>query len=52
MASMPLESPHDPGYLQNRPVVEFASAPHIGVVVECADDLVVVLVAPLNPNAN
>jgi thioesterase domain-containing protein len=39
-------------YLQDRIVREFTLARHIGIVVESADDGVVVLRAPLAPNAN
>jgi thioesterase domain-containing protein len=39
-------------YLQNRIVGEFMLARHIGILVESADDAVVVLRAPLAPNAN
>lgn len=39
-------------YLQTRIIGEFALARHIGIVVERADDAVVVLRAPLAPNAN
>jgi thioesterase domain-containing protein len=39
-------------YLQQRIVSEFALARHIGIVVESADDLGVILHAPLAPNAN
>jgi thioesterase domain-containing protein len=39
-------------YLQNRIVAEFMLARHIGIVVESAEDAVVVLRAPLAPNAN
>jgi thioesterase domain-containing protein len=39
-------------YLQNRIVQEFALAKHLGVVVDSADDVSVVLRAPLALNAN
>jgi thioesterase domain-containing protein len=39
-------------YLQQRILGEFALARHIGIEVESADDAVVVLRAPLAPNAN
>ena len=39
-------------YLQQRILGEFALAKHIGIEVEAADDAVVVLRAPLAPNAN
>ena len=39
-------------YLQQRILGEFALAKHIGIEVESADDAVVVLRAPLAPNAN
>jgi len=39
-------------YLQQRILGEFALARHIGIEVESADDTVVVLRAPLAPNAN
>jgi thioesterase domain-containing protein len=48
---MPLESPYGREYVQNRIISEFALARHIGIVVERADDLGVVLAAPLGPNA-
>jgi thioesterase domain-containing protein len=39
-------------YLQQRILGEFALAKHIGIEVESADDALVVLRAPLAPNAN
>jgi thioesterase domain-containing protein len=39
-------------YLQTRLVSEFVLAQHIGITVEAADDAIVVLRAPLAPNAN
>jgi thioesterase domain-containing protein len=49
---MQVESPYGREYVQNRIISEFALARHIGIVVERADDLGVVLAAPLIPNAN
>jgi thioesterase domain-containing protein len=42
----------DNAYLQERLAGEFPLAKHIGVVVDSADDSVVILHAPLAPNAN
>jgi thioesterase domain-containing protein len=49
---MTIELPFGREYLQNRLTSEFALARHIGIVVERADDLGLVLSAPLAPNAN
>lgn len=47
-----MTAPFGRDYLQDRIVGEFMLARHIGIVVESADDGVVVLRAPLAPNAN
>jgi thioesterase domain-containing protein len=50
---MPLQSTNfGRKYLQQRILGEFALAKHIGIEVESADDSLVVLRAPLAPNAN
>jgi thioesterase domain-containing protein len=49
---MPDDPPFGKSYLQERISAEFALARHIGIVVERADDLELVLSAPLLPNAN
>jgi thioesterase domain-containing protein len=49
---MPVDPPYGRDYVQHRIISEFALARHLGIVVERADDLGVVLAAPLVPNAN
>ena len=52
MVYMRDESPYGRKYLQDRITSEFVLARHIGITVERADDLGLVLSAPLAPNAN